>query len=395
MRVTTRFVIILAIVASLFSFAKSYHCSSNGWSSPDREIHACYSDLPALYGERGLDKGIWAYSRGDQAVEYPVLQGTVMWVTAKIFPSGATGYFYGNAILLALLFIFTAWITFRIKPEYSYLLSVAPAVIASMFVNWDLWGIATMMLAIYWFDRKSDLASSIALGISIATKFFPIILLIPIAVICLRLQSIQRFLKYLGITALTFILINAPFALTTPTGWWRFYSMNLNRGSDWGSLWYALSGLGLNFTHQNYLSVLCLAIGITGLIIYLLQLRSTPTLADTAVMVMIIVMAVSKVYSPQYVLWLVPLAVIALQDKRDLTTFWVWQGSELLYHVAIWEHLALLSGARFGLPLAWYCIATLIRIGASLFFLVSMARRRQNSRVFPSEFLLSTAESYP
>lgn len=395
MRVTTRLVIVFAVVASLLSFAKFYHCSSNGWSSPDRDIHACYSDLPALYGKRDLDSGTWAYSRGDRAVEYPVLQGTVMWVTAKLLPSGPINYYYGNAILLALLFIFTAWITFRIKPEFSYLLSVAPAVIASMFINWDLWGIATMMLAIYWFDRKSDLASSIALGISIATKFFPIVLLIPIAVICFRLQTIRRFLNYLGITLLTFVLINAPFAITTPIGWWRFYSLNLNRGSDWGSLWYALSGLGLNFTHQNYLSILCLAIGITGLVIYLLQLRATPTLADTAVMVMIIVMAVSKVYSPQYILWLVPLAVIALRDSRDLTSFWIWQGSELLYHLAIWEHLALLSGARFGLPLSWYCGATLVRIFASLVFIISVARRRQNSRVFPSEFLLSTAESYP
>jgi hypothetical protein len=87
--------------------------------------------------------------------------------------------------------------------------------------------------------------------------------------------------------------------------------------------------------------------------------------------------------------------VIALKDKRDLTPFWIWQGAELLYHLAIWEHLALLSGARFGLPLTWYCVATLLRIAASIFFLVSLARRQQNSRVFPTEFLLSTGESYP
>ena len=395
MKVTARFVIAFAIVASLLSFAKFYHCSSNGWSSPDRDIHLCYSDLPALYGKRALDRGIWAYDRGDRAVEYPVLQGTVMWVTAEILPKGPINYFYGNAILLALLFIFTAWITFKIKPEFSYLLSAAPAIIASMFINWDLWGIATMMLAIYWFDRRADLLSSLALGVSIATKFFPIVLLVPIALICFRREELQRFAKYLAIAAGTFILINLPFAITTPKGWWRFYSMNLNRGSDWGSVWYALSGLGIDLTHQNYLSILTLAIGITALIIYLLQLRKTPTLADTAVMIMIIVMAVSKVYSPQYILWLVPLAVIAMVDKRDLTVFWIWQGAELLYHVAIWEHLALLSGARFGLSLTLYSIGTLIRIGASLYFLVAIARRHQNSRVFPSEFLLSTGESYP
>ena len=54
-------------------------------------------------------------------------------------------------------------------------------------------------------------------------------------------------------------------------------------------------------------------------------------------------MSASKVYSPQYVLWLTPLAVIALIDKRDLHAFWIWQGVELVYHV---EHLqsAAISG---------------------------------------------------
>jgi uncharacterized membrane protein len=56
----------------------------------------------------------------------------------------------------------------------------------------------------------------------------------------------------------TFVAVNLPVALTTFDGWWRFYSLNLNRGSDWGSLWYALSNLGLDLTHQNYLSVLLL-----------------------------------------------------------------------------------------------------------------------------------------
>jgi hypothetical protein len=106
-------------------------------------------------------------------------------------------------------------------------------------------------------------------------------------------------------------------------------------------------------------------------------------------------MAVSKVYSPQYVLWLTPLAVIALVDKKDLGTFFFWQGCELLYHFAIWQHLASVTGARFGLPVVAYSIITLIRIAASIALLVRLAARHQKSRVFPSEFLLSTGESYP
>ena len=395
MRVSTRVVLLLALLASLLSFAKFSHCANNGWQSPDQYVHACYSDIPALYGERGLDRGVWAYSSGAESVEYPVIQGAVMWFTAKIIPHGTNNYFYGSALLLALLFIFISFITFKIRPEFGYLLPLAPAAIASMYINWDLWAIATMMLAIYWFDRKAEVASAFALGIAVSTKFLPIFLLIPIAIIFFRQERISKFFKYVAISMATFAAINLPVALTTPVGWWRFYDLNLNRGSDWGSVWYALSNLRVDLTHQNYLSVLCLLIGLTALTIYLLQLRIPPTLAHTAIFVMAIVMAVSKVYSPQYVLWLTPLAVIAMIDKGELAIFWFWQGAEVMYHLAIWQHLAQVTGAKFGLPVVAYSVITLIRIGASILLLARLAARHQSSRVFPSEFLLSTGESYP
>ena len=395
MRVSTRVVLLLALLASVLSFAKFNHCASTGWQSPDQYVHACYSDIPALYGERGLDKGVWAYSAGADSVEYPVIQGVIMWVSAKVIPDGINNYFYGSALLLALLFIFISLLTFRIKPEFGYLLPLAPAAVASLYINWDLWAIATMMLAIYWFDRKAEVASAVALGIAISTKFLPIFLLIPIAIIFFRQEQISKLFKYCAIAIATFAAINLPVALTTPVGWWRFYDLNLNRGSDWGSLWYALSNLGLNLTHQNYLSILLLMIGLSALTIFLLQLRTPPTLAHTAIFVMIIVMAVSKVYSPQYVLWLTPLAIIAIIDRRELTIFWFWQGAEVIYHVAIWQHLAQVTGATFGLPVVAYAVITLVRIGASILLLVRLAARHQSSRVFPSEFLLSTGESYP
>ena len=362
MRVTLRVVLLLTLFTSLLSFAKFNYCADENWQAPGQYIHACYSDIPALYGERELDKGRWAYSGADNSVEYPVLQGEVMWLTAKAIPTGLNNYFFGNVFLLALLFLFVAFLVYKIRPEFAYLLPLAPAAVASLYINWDLWAIATMMLAIYLFDREKILLSAALLGISISTKFLPIFLLIPIALIFFRQEKIQNFLKYLAVVVATFVAINAPVFLTTPDGWWRFYSLNLNRGSDWGSLWYALSNVGLNLTHQNYLSVLLLLTGTAALVIYLLQLRTPPTLAHTAIFMFIIVMAVSKVYSPQYVLWLTPLAIIAMIDKRELAIFWFWQGCELLYHFAIWQHLATVTGAKFGLPVVAYSVICLIQL---------------------------------
>ena len=374
-----RVVLVLAVLASLISFAKFSHCESTTWATPDQYVHACYSDLPSLFGARGLDKNDWPYTSELNSVEYPVLTGMVMFATA-IFVDSPIAYFNLNVIFLALLFIGLVLLVRRMKPEFSYLLPVAPAMLASLYINWDLWAIITMMLAIYWFDRKSYLLSALAIGISISTKFLPIFLLLPIAFILWRQDRVKELLKYLITTALVWLAINLPFALTTPTGWWRFYKLNLERGADWGSLWLAFNQLGLNLANLNYLSLLLLLIGMTSIAIFLFEVRSTPTLASVAFIVLATVMVASKVYSPQYVLWLTPLAVIALTSAKDLPAFWIWQGGEVIYHIAIWQHLATVTGATFGLPAAGYAALTLLRIATTLYLIWILAKRALQAR---------------
>ena len=374
-----RAILVLAVLASLISFAKFSHCESTSWATPDQYVHACYSDLPSLFGARGLDKNDWPYTSELNSVEYPVLTGMVMFLTAKFVDSPIV-YFNLNVIFLVLLFIGLVLLIRKMKPEFSYLLPLAPAMIASLFINWDLWAIITMMLAIYWFDRKSYLLSALAMGISISTKFLPIFLLLPIAFILWRQDRIKELLKYLITTALIWLAINLPFALTTPTGWWRFYKLNLERGADWGSLWLAFNQLGLNLANLNYLSLLLLLIGITSIAIFLFEIRSTPTLASVAFIVLATVMVSSKVYSPQYVLWLTPLAVIALTSAKDLPAFWIWQGGEIIYHIAIWQHLAVVTGATFGLPAAGYAGLTLLRIATTLYLIWILGKRALQAR---------------
>jgi uncharacterized membrane protein len=202
--------------------------------------------------------------------------------------------------------------------------------------------------------------------------------LLPIAIIYLRRREVKNGITYILLTLATFIAINIPFALTTPTGWWRFYQLNLDREADWGSIWYALSVFGINLAHINYLSILTLLIGVAIVSIFLLQTRETLTLAQSALFIFIVLMTVSKVYSPQYVLWLTPLALLALVDKRDLSWFWFWQSAEIIYHIAIWQHLATLTGAQFGLPVKAYAAITIFRIVAALAFAIALARRHRS-----------------
>lgn len=381
-----RTLVVLALFASLVSFAKFSHCENSGWATPDQYIHACYSDLPALYGSRGLDTNAWPYSSDDNSVEYPVVTAMVMYATSFAAKSPAS-YFNVNIFFLILLFIATLIVVRKIRPELAYLSAIAPAMIVSLFINWDLWGIATMMLAIYWFDRKQYLHSALILALSISTKFLPIFLLIPIAFILWRDTKLKELVKYVAVVAATWLAINAPFALTTPTGWWRFFKLNLERGADWGSIWLALQQLGLSLTNLNYLSILVLLIALTSVAIVLFELKYTPTLASVAFIVMAAVMIASKVYSPQFVLWLTPLAVIALTNKKDLHAFWLWQATEVIYHVAIWQHIASITGAKFGLGPTPYAILTLVRIAGTIYLMAVLARRALQARNTHSRLL--------
>jgi hypothetical protein len=392
-----RALIALAILASLLSVAKFSHCANTGWATPDQYVHACYSDLPALFEARGLSTNQWPFASDDNSVEYPVITAMVMYVTS-FAANSPLSYFNINIFFLILLFIATVLIVRKIRPEFAYLVPVAPAMIASLFINWDLWAIATMMLAIYWFDRKQFLYSALLLGVSISTKFLPIFLLIPIVFIFWRENKIKEGVKYIAVTFGIWLAINLPFALTTPTGWWRFYKLNLDRGPDWGSLWLALQQLGINFTNLNWLSILLLLIALTSIAILLFEIKYTPTLASVAFFVIAAVMLASKVYSPQYVLWLTPLAVIALTNKKDLHAFWLWQTTEMIYHIAIWQHLAQVTDAKFGLGPTPFAILTLLRIGGTIYLMAVLARRALQARNTHSrllDLLFEGSKAYP
>jgi hypothetical protein len=392
-----RALVALAILVSLLSVAKFSHCANTGWATPDQYVHACYSDLPALFEARGLSTNEWPFASDDNSVEYPVLTAMVMYATS-FAANSPVSYFNVNIFFLILLFIATVIVVRKICPEFAYLVPVAPAMVASLFINWDLWAIATMMLAIYWFDRKQYLISAVLLGVSISTKFLPIFLLIPIVFILWRENKIKEAIKYGAVTFGVWCATNLPFALTTPTGWWRFYKLNLERGPDWGSFWLALQQLGINFTNLNYLSILLLLIALTTVAILLFEIKYTPSLASVAFFVLASVMLASKVYSPQYVLWLTPLAVIALTNKKDLHAFWVWQATELIYHIAIWQHIAQVTDAKFGLGPTPYAVLTLLRIAGTIYLMAILARRALQARNTHSkllDLLFEGSKAYP
>jgi len=371
----SRSFIAAVFTSALLSFLKFNHCRLNDWASPDNYIHACYTDIPALFSERGLDTNTFPFSSATNSIEYPPIIGLGNWLISFITPTTNSyrWFFDINILLITILFFGCALIVRKMQPKLINLFIFAPAVIASLFINWDIWAVVTALLAIYYFDQKKFEPSAIWLGVSISTKFFPIVLLLPIAIIFYRDKKINDLLRYLFTTFIIWAAFNLPIMLTYFDGWWRFYKLNLERGADFGSIWYGLSLLNIDSPALNLIYPL-LSIGLfAGFTFYLIKLKQTPKLAQVALFAVVIFTTIGKVYSPQFVLWLTPLAVIALTNSRQQITFWIWQASEITYHLAIWQYLALFTGAQFGLPAGGYVIAIALRVvGISCFTYVLM-----------------------
>jgi uncharacterized membrane protein len=381
-----RIALIVTFVASVLSFAKFNHCRGSGWGSPDVYIHMCYSDISALYGAREINNDRWPYESADNSVEYPVLTGIVMWATGLVIddPNGYQPYFDLNIALIILLLFFSVFILWRLKPELSPLFPIAPAVFGSLFINWDIYAVLFALLAMYFYHEKKFDFSAIFIGIAISTKFYPGVILFGIALIFWNRKEVIRLLRFIAITSITWLAINIPIALSNFDGWWRFFKLNIDRDSDLGSIWYAMALLKLPGGNINNLTIIVFLITLTAIaLFYSMVAQSRDDFANLATVAFLTVAAfvtISKVYSPQYILWLTPLAVLAMTKKEERNAFWIWQGTEALYHLAIWQYLASYTGAKFGMTETMYAVTILVRIAGLAWFLRTLIQSALNSR---------------
>ena len=398
---TLRIALIVTLIATLFSFAKFNHCRDSGWGSPDVYVHMCYSDISALYGAREINADKWPYSSIENSVEYPVLTGVAMWATGLLIddPNGYRPYFDLNILIITLLLFASIFILWRMKPEYVALFPIAPAVFGSLFINWDIYAVLFALVSLYFYkEEKLDL-SAIFMGVAISTKFYPGVILFGIALILWNQKRSRKLLRYIVITSGTWLAINLPVATNNVDGWWRFFKLNIERSSDLGSILYAGALLKFPQLNVNNITIIffLIALGVIG-VFYFMVAQSRSDFANLATVAFLTVAAfvtISKVYSPQYILWLTPLAVLAMTKDEERRSFWVWQGTEALYHFAIWQYLASYTGAKFGISETFYAIIILIRIAGLAYFsstliqtaLAARSTSTRNAQRSPLEFL--------
>lgn len=350
-------------------------------------LRLCYSDIPILFQSRGmgLGKGLFV----EQPLEYPVL--IVAFIVAMRWLTSLTGSYIGEdatsqqqldaansffaitALFLGVLFLLTVWTHIRlgdlagesratgirVRSWDAILIAASPLVMLSGLINWDFLVIALTSYCLLFWARSKPFVSGLFLGLAFAAKFYPLVLIPALFLLCLRADKMKAFGYFIAGGAIAWLAVNVPYMAVSFTGWQYFWNFNVDRGADLGSLWYMLKLAGLDLPHVSVWSVGAMTICGLGIVWLTLRAPMRPRLPQIAVLILIAFLAFNKVYSPQYVLWLLPFVVLARPKVLDVG---VWTIAETLYYLAIWGFLEGILGIGSGAD-RLYWLSILLRIG--------------------------------
>lgn len=399
-----RVLLLLAVVfLSLGWFAKAgcIQQAPNGedgalgldWSGSRQYVAMCYSDTVPLFGAERLDQGAFPYKKSWEEVaadgstqirymEYPVLSGLYQygsmvvadaWSSVSWLPKALPVVVYFNVVVLglALAWLVTVWATALSAGRRVWdaaLVAASPLVIVHGFTNFDALATAFATGALLAWGRKRPVLAGILLGLGGAAKLYPLLLLGPLLVLCWRAGKMRDW----GLTACaalgSWLAVNLPIAVLYPSGWYEFFRLNSARGADPDSIYNVVSSFtgwtgfdGVLYPGDNPLLLNAVTLGLFAVVCVVIayiavNAPTRPRLAQLAFLVVAGFLLTNKVWSPQYSLWLVPLAVLALPHRRLLLA---WMALDaLVWFPRMYYYLGV---ANKGVPEQWFTAAIIVR----------------------------------
>jgi uncharacterized membrane protein len=371
-----------SVLGMVLAFAEKYPCRSGAWNSYTAQFQdGCYTDIYPLYYNEGMAAGKVPYT--GHPVEYPVLIGGAMQAAAALVRNVSPAirgreFFDITVLLLAACAVAGVLATARAAGPgaraRALMVALSPALILSAFVNWDLIALALTALAIAAWAARRGVWAGVLLGLGVAAKFYPLVVFGPLLVLCLRGGQLREFGKTLAAAVAAWLLVDLPVMIVAPSGWAYFYTFSKNRGADWGSIWYMFEHFNLTVLGDGQLSALnemsaaffiaaCAAITVLAL-----AAPRRPRLPQLCFLALAAFLMTNKVWSPQYVVWLVPLAVLA---RPRMWPYLLWQLAEVAYFFGIWGYLIFVYASEGnpvtgygGISTGWYFAVLGARFGS-------------------------------
>ncbi|HXF71903.1 MAG TPA: glycosyltransferase 87 family protein [Actinomycetota bacterium] len=330
----------------------------------------CYTDILPIYGARGFSRDALPYLEARN--EYPVGMGLAMYGAARLSRS-AVGFFSTTIVLLSMAAGLTALLLYRLRGRSALFFAASPSLALYAFLNWDLLAVAAATGATYAFLRRRHLLAGVLIGLGAAIKLYPVVLLPAFALERWRQGRHGAAWPLLSGAGGMWMALNAPFMILAPTRWTEFYRFNASRPPDWGSVW--ATGCSL-VTRQmvcpsdlDAFVALGFALAVIGA---WAAWRHWVGAVDWrfAFPVLLCFLALNKVASPQYSLWVLPWFPLLLPRMDLFVTYSLVDVLVFLTHFG-WQ--ARLHGYG-GTPLAWLEIAGILRTAVLAAMVVATLR---------------------
>jgi len=297
--------------------------------------------------------------------------------------------------------------------------ALAPSLVLHGTTNWDLLAVALAGMALCAWASKRPVLAGLLLGLATATKLYPVLFLLPLVLLCARAAKWRQAVAVTLATVVAAVGVTLPVYLTSPSyadvqgtqtkvlaspldrfgdeglsalsphatvggaratnAVYRFFELNTTRPADWDSLYLQLqhlrtdkgalkgvrNGIADLVTDRTptpkklNLLVGVLEVLLAGALVALVaRAPRRPRLPQLLFLMTAGFLLVNKVDSPQYVLWLVPLAVLARPRWRP---FLAWQAAEALLLLSRFYFFVANDKPGQGIDIAWFFAAVLLR----------------------------------
>jgi uncharacterized membrane protein len=373
-----RVLVALTMLTFSIGFVMKAPCRRHSWANHYQYTRLCYSDVYALYFSEGIVDNKTPYV--DSPVEYPVVIGGLMWVGGKL-SDDAADFYDVTAVLLLICAVATTVLTARTagrRPWDAALVALAPGLVLHGTTNWDLAAVALGAAGLYAWSRRQPALAGLWIGLAVATKLYPVLFLVGLFFLCWRAARLREWFETALVAVLTTLLVYTPVIVASRTfrfdacqgdrtvpvaqpAWLKFFTLNRCRGADWDSLSYAwqhFTNRTIPLTALNAITMVAtiLVVGAVGLLV--LRAPRRPRVAQVLFLLVAGFLLVNKVNSPQYTLWLIPLAALA---RPRWPAFLAWQFAELLVLFTRFYFFVHVGDPAHGIDAGWFITAVFVR----------------------------------